>query len=102
MFSAIIFCLSPVAIGKDAKKKELSGKDYYQQYCSSCHGLGGNLAKPTKPIAGSSELNSIATFQKYLENPPGHMPYYKTVVTDKKTLQKLFDYCRKLKKTESA
>ncbi len=101
IFSTVLFCLSPVASGKDAKK-ELTGKEYYQQYCSSCHVMGGNLAKPTKPIAGSSELKSIATFQKYLENPPGHMPYYKGIVTNKKTLQKLYDYCRKLKKTQSA
>ncbi|MCC7528192.1 MAG: cytochrome c [Candidatus Melainabacteria bacterium] len=101
IFSTVIFCLSPVASGKSAKK-EVTGKEYYQQYCASCHVMGGNLAKPTKPIAGSSELKSITTFQKYLENPPGHMPYFKSVVTNKKTLRKLYDYCRTLKKTESA
>ena len=105
VFSMIVFSLSALAGEKESKtkeKKEVTGQQYYQQYCASCHALGGNLAKPKKPIAGSSELKSIATFQKYLEDPPGHMPYFKSVAGNKKTLQKLYEYCRKLKKTESA
>lgn len=99
--SAFFTGMSALADQK-TKKNGITGKECFDQYCASCHVMGGNLAKPTKPIAGSAELKSIATFQKYLENPPGHMPYFKTVVTDKKTLQKLYDYCRKLKKTQSA
>lgn len=101
IFSAFFLCFCPIVSGQDATKK-VSGKDYFQQYCASCHVMGGNLAKTNKPVAGSAELRSIATFQKYLENPPGHMPYFKSVVTDKKILRKLYDYCRTLKKTESA
>lgn len=101
IFSTVVFGLSALA-GEKKAKKEVTGKEYFQQYCASCHVMGGNIANRAKPLAGSSELKSIATFQKYLENPPGHMPYYKSIVSDKKTLQKLYDYCRKLKKSESA
>lgn len=99
---AITFTGLTALAGEKLTKKEVTGKEYYQQYCASCHVAGGNLAKRTKPIAGSSMLKSVALFQKYLENPPGHMPYYKSIVGNQKTLQKLYEYCRKLKKTESA
>ncbi len=96
-----LVCFAPLCSGKGAAKPR-TGEDIYKQYCSNCHVAGGNTAKPTKPIAGSKELNSIATFQKYLEDPPGHMPYYKTIVTDKTMVKKLYDYCKTLKKTAGA
>lgn len=100
MFSMI--CLAVFAsfapVFSKEKNKEISGSDLFKQYCSSCHVGGGNAANPTKPIAGSKMLRSIALFQKYLEDPPGHMPYYQSVASNKETVRKLFDYCRKLKK----
>lgn len=101
IFVFAAFCLSPISYA-DEKKAERSGEDIYKQYCSSCHVAGGNTAKPKKPLAGSSVLKSIATFQKYLESPPGHMPYYKSIVEDKSVIKKLYEYCRKLPKTAGA
>lgn len=100
MQTLIISCLSAAA-GDQPIRKEVTGKDYFQQYCASCHIGGGNLVNGTKPVAGSPVLKNLAIFQKYLENPPGHMPYYKSVVSDQKIIQKLYQYCKKLKKTES-
>ncbi|HIA51489.1 MAG TPA: cytochrome c [Candidatus Melainabacteria bacterium] len=99
--SAVLFCFAPVCSGEESSNKR-TGEDIYKQFCSSCHVAGGNTAKPSKPIAGSKVLKSIATFQEYLENPPGHMPYYKTVVNDKSMVRKLYEYCKKLKQTQGA
>lgn len=100
LHTLIMTCLSASA-GDQTITRDVTGKEYFQQYCASCHVGGGNLTNRKKPVAGSSVLKNLAIFQKYLENPPGHMPYYKSVVSDKKTIQKLYQYCRKLKKTES-
>lgn len=97
---AIYASFAPV-VSKDSASTA-SGSDLFKQYCSSCHLDGGNIAKPSKPVAGSKVLRSIALFQKYLEDPPGHMPYYQSVVTDKETVKKLFDYCKKLKKKDES
>ncbi|HNB21397.1 MAG TPA: cytochrome c [Candidatus Melainabacteria bacterium] len=99
---AVLVCFAPVGASGEENSSKRTGADIYKQYCSNCHVAGGNTAKPSKPLAGSKVLTSIATFQKYLEDPPGHMPYYKTIVTDKKLVKKLYDYCRTLKKTEGA
>lgn len=99
--SAVSLCAAPLCTGKE-KSDRRSGEELYKQYCSSCHVAGGNTAKPSKPIAGSKVIKSIATFQKYLEDPPGHMPYYKTIVSDKAVVKKLYDYCKTLKKTQGA
>lgn len=98
---AVLVGLAPHCYGEESASKR-SGADIYKQYCSTCHVAGGNTAKPSKPLAGSKVLKSIATFQKYLEDPPGHMPYYKSIVTDKKLVKKLYEYCKTLKKTEGA
>ena len=99
--TVVLIGFAPVCSGEESSSKR-TGADIYKQYCSTCHVAGGNTAKPTKPLAGSKVLTSIATFQKYLEDPPGHMPYYKSIVSDKKLVKKLYEYCRTLKKTEGA
>lgn len=83
-------------------KGDRKGAEVFKQYCSSCHLGGGNRVNDKKPVAGSTVLKSITTFQKYLEQPPGHMPHYESLVKDKATVKKLLEYCRTLKKSESA
>lgn len=79
------------------KKNSKSGSQLFRQYCSKCHLGGGNIVKEAKPVSGSKELASFATFKAYLSNPPGHMPYYQNLVSDPKLLQSIYDYCKHLK-----
>ena len=84
-----------------AKKKpepESRGEQIFQQHCASCHSSGGNRVNPKRPLAGSKQLATLATFKSYLSNPPGHMPYYQDVVGNKDTLEALYKYCKTLKK----
>ena len=76
--------------------KQADGQKIFQQYCASCHVGGGNRVTGNHPVAGSSQLSNLAIFKNYLSAPPGHMPYYQSIVKDKKTLQALYDYCKKL------
>lgn len=87
---------------KDQKSKnrieKASGEVIFQQYCASCHQSGGNATVPSKTVAGSTKLGTLATFKDYLNNPLGHMPYYKNVIEDKTTIDALYKYCKTLKK----
>ena len=82
---------------KEGAQREISGSQVFQQHCASCHAGGGNRVKATRPVAGSKELASLATFKSYLSAPPGHMPYYQHVVNDKEKLEALYKYCKTLK-----
>ncbi len=77
---------------------KIQGETVFNQYCASCHQSGGNLTVPSKTVAGSSTLATLAVFKEYLNNPVGHMPYYKNVIDDKVTLNALYKYCKTLKK----
>lgn len=89
--------LSP-AICKKSEAKKIDGEAIFKQNCASCHADGGNNIKPNQPVAESKQLGTLATFKSYLSKPPGHMPYYKSVVEDKGTLDALYKYCKSLKK----
>lgn len=94
--------LSPApALGKKTEPAP-NGEAIFKQSCASCHPGGGNVVKPHSPIAGSAQLITIAVFKAYLKSPLGHMPYYKNIVTDKRTLKALYDYCHSLKPGEQA
>ncbi len=90
--------LVPTGNSSWAKNKKTSGADVYQQYCASCHQSGGNLTVPGKPVADSKKLSTIAVFKDYLNNPVGHMPFYKNLIEDQTTLKALYDYCKTLRK----
>ena len=91
----LIGAMAPVVSGKGAKKP-VSGETVFKQMCASCHAGGGNSVNSKHPLAGSKQLATVATFKEYLSAPPGHMPYYQSVVNDKKTLEALYQYCKKL------
>ncbi len=74
------------------------GKKLFQQNCASCHQAGDNNVNATKPVAGSNELTTLASFKNYLKAPPGHMPYYEHVVKNDAVLKALYKYCKQLKK----
>ena len=79
-------------------EKPVNAAHVFKQQCASCHAEGGNRIKPSRPLAGSKQLVSLANFKSYLANPPGHMPYYQNLVNDKKMLEALYTYCKSLKK----
>lgn len=99
-------CGSFLALASAAQAKDAAavsfGENVFKQTCASCHPAGGNIVKARKPVAGSSKLSSLAVFKAYLTAPLGHMPYYKFVVSDPKTLKALYDYCRSLKPPQQA
>jgi mono/diheme cytochrome c family protein len=97
----IAFSFAPHAFGKKAKHA-VSGEAVFRENCASCHAGGGNTVNPKKPVAGSDKLANRLLFKSYLENPVGHMPYYKHVVTDQKAVRALYDYCKTLKRGEGA
>ncbi|MFA6212866.1 MAG: hypothetical protein WCT03_06375 [Candidatus Obscuribacterales bacterium] len=86
------------AKGAKASAKKLSGSESFKMYCASCHAGGGNKVDPNHPLAGSEQLVSIVRFKDYLSSPPGHMPYYESLVKDKATLEALYKYCKTMKK----
>ncbi len=89
----ILATISAPVLGKN-KAKKLDGAGIYAQHCAKCHGSGGNLLKSSKPISGSQQLASLATFKAYLTSPPGHMPFYQDLVGNKKMLETLYQYCK--------
>lgn len=99
---AVLLCQISETGAKDLNsnnhKVTIDGEGVFQQYCSSCHLSGGNLTVPGKPVAGSKKLSTVAVFKDYLNNPVGHMPYYKNVVTDQTLLNSLYQYCKTLRK----
>lgn len=97
------FCVFAVMSGFQcdnaiAKKhaKRIDGEGVYKQFCSECHAGGGNTIKPSKPVAGSGKLKTLGYFKQYLSSPVGHMPFYKQIVSDKPTLNALYQYCKTL------
>lgn len=84
------------AIGKKEPKK-VDGAVTFAERCAKCHMGGGNLVNNSRPLAGSKQLASVATFKAYLNSPPGHMPYYQEIVSNKATLESLYNYCKQLK-----
>lgn len=96
-FSTTI-CFS--SAGAKERAAKISGERVFNQYCASCHQDGGNLTVPSKAVAGSAKLSTLALFKDYLNNPLGHMPYYKNVIDDETTLKALYQYCKALKKTD--
>lgn len=84
------------AVDAKDKKAKIDGEGIYKQYCASCHLDGGNVTVPSKTVAGSSKLSTLAVFKDYLNNPVGHMPYYKNVVSDEAMLKALYKYCQTL------
>lgn len=95
--SMALFLLIPSLAKKPAKAK-VSGEQAFKQYCASCHAGGGNSVNPKCPVAGSKQLASLALFKSYLSEPPGHMPYYQSVVTNPELLSALHKYCQSLPK----
>ncbi len=87
------------ANAKDSPAK-IKGESVFKQYCASCHQFGGNVTIPSKTVAGSSKLSTLGVFKDYLNNPVGHMPYFKNVIEDQKTLQALYSYCKTLSKKD--
>jgi mono/diheme cytochrome c family protein len=87
------------SLAKHPHKAKMDGEQVFKQYCSSCHLGGGNRVNEKRPLAGSKQLASMANFKSYLSAPPGHMPYYQSIVKDKQTLQSLYEYCKKLPAT---
>ncbi len=88
----VIILLTAPAISKGSNKPD--GAKLFAQYCSKCHAGGGNSVKPKHPIAGSKQLNNMLVFKAYLNEPPGHMPYYQNLVKDKEQVQALYDFCK--------
>ncbi|HEY9785250.1 MAG TPA: cytochrome c [Candidatus Obscuribacterales bacterium] len=89
------------ASAKKAKLKKPDGGQLFAQYCVSCHPGGGNAAKNRKPIYNSKVLVTFATFKKYLESPPGHMPHYQQLVKDDSLMRSLYNYCQTFKSRPS-
>lgn len=81
-----------------ASAKKITGAESFKMYCASCHAGGGNKVDPNHPLAGSEQLVSIVHFKDYLSSPPGHMPYYESLVKDKAALEALYKYCKTMKK----
>jgi len=92
----VVVCLPSIA--EKAAPRKVDGEQIYKQYCASCHTGGGNSVKPSRPVAGSKQLATMATFKAYLSAPPGHMPYYRSIVADPQVLDALYHYCKKLTK----
>lgn len=88
--------LAPAATGKKSIKPP-SGESVYKSNCAQCHPGGGNIVNQSKPLRGAQELESFPTFKQYLENPQGHMPYYKHVISDDAALHALYKYCKSIK-----
>ena len=78
------------------KKKSKSGAQIFSQYCLRCHVGGGNIVKSSKPLTGSKILDNMVQFKAYLSSPPGHMPHYQELTSDKEAIQALYDYCKTL------
>ncbi len=95
---ALLGWLAPSNAEKTKAQKKPDGKQLFQQYCSQCHLGGGNRIKPGRPVAGSKELASLVSFKTYLSAPPGHMPYYQSLVKNDSALKALHRYCKSLKK----
>jgi mono/diheme cytochrome c family protein len=95
-FSAAMVVVPSIA--KKSTRPKVQGALVFEQHCASCHTGGGNNVKPSRPVAGSKQLATLAHFKNYLSAPPGHMPYYEHLVNDPETLQALYDYCKSLKK----
>jgi len=92
------FALVLPSTAKPKPEPKVDGAEVFKQYCSSCHLGGGNRVKEKRQLAGSKQLSNLPIFKSYLSSPPGHMPYYRAIVKDEKTLQALYDYCKKLPK----
>lgn len=86
------------SMAKKSTKEMDRGEQVFKQHCANCHAGGGNTVKPSRPIAGSKELASILIFKNYLSAPPGHMPYYQSIVHNQTTLNALYMYCKSLEK----
>lgn len=56
----------------DAPRQYQAGATVFKNNCSGCHAGGGNVIKPNLPLLGASQLQSEATFQKFIRAP--HMP----------------------------
>ncbi len=95
----VAICLIPdlPTTAKKPGQKKATGEQIFRQQCASCHAGGGNLVNPKRPISGSSKLSSEAVFKDYLQNPVGHMPYYKNLQVDRAALQSLYEYCKTFK-----
>lgn len=96
---SVCICLlitTPILSVAQAKNK-LSGQQLFQQHCASCHFAGGNKIKSGRDLAGSKQLSSLPVFKAYLSSPPGHMPHYQHLVSDRELLKSLYDYCKTLK-----
>jgi mono/diheme cytochrome c family protein len=76
--------------------KPVTGEVLFKQYCAECHVGGGNRVRESHPIAGSKTLSSVVTFKDYLKSPPGHMPYYQSVVKNERILNALYKYCKSM------
>lgn len=88
------------AIGKK-NENNADGAKVFAEYCAKCHTAGGNVLNESKPVAESKQLSNVAVFKSYLSSPPGHMPYYQSIVENKKTVEALYKYCKQLKKKPS-
>jgi mono/diheme cytochrome c family protein len=93
----LLACTGAVSFGKKASSTS-DGKKEFKMYCAECHEAGGNKIKPSRAVAGSQKLATLATFKAYLEAPVGHMPYYPHLIKDKTVLEALYKYCKSLPK----
>lgn len=83
-------------------RSDPNGAVVFAQNCVSCHAAGANSVNRRRPLAGSPKLANLPMFKSYLENPVGHMPFYKHVVSDQKALRALYEYCKTLKPSKGA
>jgi mono/diheme cytochrome c family protein len=94
---ALMFGLLPQSQAKETAVKA-DGKMVFEQNCASCHQGGGNSVNRDRPLAGSEKLQSMTQFKKYLNAPRGHMPFNPQVITDRKSIEALYKYCKALPK----
>jgi mono/diheme cytochrome c family protein len=70
------------------------GRKLYVSYgCYQCHGREGQGSTATGPrLAG--RLLPLAGFSRYVRNPPGEMPPYRTAVLSESDLEHMYEFLR--------
>jgi len=95
--AAICLGLLPHSEAKENTKKP-DGKQIFAENCASCHKGGDNSQNANRPVVGSSKLETLEKFKKYLNAPREHMPFYPNIVNNRKTVEALYRYCKSLPK----
>ncbi|MBZ0186217.1 MAG: cytochrome c [Candidatus Obscuribacterales bacterium] len=95
---ATAFCIS-LTVGSHTRVSAAprKGSKIFKLHCAGCHPGGKNLTHPDKPIIGSKELASEATFKKFLSKRHGPMPPFLKIAKDDATVTALYKYVKTLK-----